>query len=152
MHFRDPLQRPWLRFFCHCVKDRICFASAIASHLRCRWQAAGVMSAAALKVALSFSESLYTEIRPHWGNKRSGAGKRKGHGNARTMPRKHETVTERQSTAYREMQMAKQPYFRLRSDTITNSTFQVHSIVPCPPQGPSAKAVSPSQPRSSVQH
>ena len=39
------------------------------------------MSAAALKVALSFSGSLFTEIRPHLGKKRSGAGK--GHGNAR---------------------------------------------------------------------
>ena len=36
------------------------------------------MSAAALKVALSFSGSLFTEIRPHLGKKRSGAGK--GHG------------------------------------------------------------------------
>ena len=54
-----------------------------------RWQAAGVMSAAALKVALSFSGSLFTEIRPHLGKKRSGARGKASSGSWKCTARKN---------------------------------------------------------------
>ena len=43
-----------------------------------RWQAAGVMSAAALKVALSFSGKLFTELTTAFGNFHPARARRSG--------------------------------------------------------------------------